>query len=125
MAAAYSLFGSWRGPYTLKKRRPTHSRPYARVYVCAYSSHAIFCAACGEMGRGSISSSLGCSGASPYAAHEQARTTRATFDRRAVSRTWTVPPTLTAVVRSGSAIETGTEGMAARWNTQRAPVTAC
>ena len=35
-----------------------------------------------------------------------------------------MPPTFTAVVRSGSCMETGTEGMAARWNTYFAPATA-
>ena len=35
-----------------------------------------------------------------------------------------MPPTLTSLVRPGSAIESGTDGIAARWKTKVAPCTA-
>src|SRR5919108_1282454 len=124
MAAAYSLLGSCRGPYTLKKRSATQGNPYARVCMYAYSSQATFCAAYGETGCGGSLSCFGCSGASPYAAHEAANTTRSLFARTAACITLTVPPTFTALVRSGSLIEIGTDGIAARWKTHFAPATA-
>ena len=40
ITAAYSEAGSWRGPKTLKYRRPTVSTWYSRLHTAAYCSSA-------------------------------------------------------------------------------------
>src|SRR5664280_3329027 len=60
-----------------------------------------------------MSSCLGSVGVSPYADEEAAETTRFTPASRAAISTFSVPSTLTALLRAGSATERGTEGVAA------------
>src|SRR5689334_22559585 len=113
MTAAYSEAGSWRGPKTLKYRRPTVSTPYRRDHTRAYISVVAFESAYGEIGAGGCSSHFGSGGSSPYTDDDEAYTTRRTPARRAASSTVRVPLTLWSLAPSGSSTERGTDRMAA------------
>ena len=94
MTAAYGPLGSWRGPKTLKYRRLTTGRAYARPKTATYRSPATFVTAYGERGVPVRDSTLGRCGSSPYTELLEAKTNRRTPASRLDTSMFSVPVTL-------------------------------
>ena len=80
-----------------------------------------FCRAYGDFGIGVIVSTFGSTSVSPYAEDDAAYTTRPQPPSAAARRTLNVPSMFTSCEGTGSSIDRGTDGIAARWNTVSAP----
>src|SRR5256712_13186157 len=117
MTLAYGDVGSCLGPYALKIRTTTVSRPFREAISSHANSPTIFEVAYGDAGAGRIVSTFGFISEFPYTAALEANTTRRTFASPAALRTPTVPWTFVRQYASGSASLSGTEGLAARWQT--------
>src|SRR2546425_11352336 len=87
MTLAYGDVGSWRGPYALKIRTTTVSRPFREAISSQANSPTIFEVGYGDAGAGRIVSTIGFVSEFPYTAALEANTTRRTFESTAALRT--------------------------------------
>src|SRR5439155_18498875 len=121
MTLAYGDVGSCRGPYALKIRTTTVSRPFREAISSQANSPTIFVVAYGDAGAGRIVSTFGLSSEFPYTAAVEANTTRRTPASTAALRTPRLPWTFVRQYAAGCATLSGTEVFAASWYTTSWP----
>src|SRR2546426_12607564 len=91
MTLAYGDVGSCRGPYALKMRTTTASRPFREAISPHADSPTIFEVAYGDAGAGRIVSAFGVISGLPYTAAPEANTTRRPLAATAAYRTASGP----------------------------------
>src|SRR5439155_12530165 len=94
MTLAYGEVGSCRGPYALKIRTTTVSRPFREAISSHANSPTVFEVADGDAGAGRIVSTFGFVTEFPNTAALEANTTRRTLAWTAAFRRPSVPCTL-------------------------------
>src|SRR2546425_10983637 len=114
MTLAYGDVGSCRGPYALKIRTTTASRPFREAISTHANSPTIFVVAEGDAGAGRIVSTFGFTSDVPSTAALDVKTTRRTRASAAALRMVNVPSTFVRQYASGLATLSGTEVLAAR-----------
>src|SRR5687767_14788996 len=97
------------------RRQTVWGSPLALAHVPTYASAAHFEAPYGASGAGMWVSGVGIGALLPYRAPPVEVKTNGAEWRPAASSTWSVPATLTAESRAGSATDSVTLACAARW----------